>query len=41
MALWEHAAGMAFPGVAGRGGVKGTRRVFSRKRMTVGMVNPL
>jgi hypothetical protein len=41
MALREHAAGMAFPGVVGRDGAQGTRLAFSRKRMTVGMVNLL
>jgi hypothetical protein len=41
MALREHAAGTAFPGVAGRGGAKGTRLAFSRERMAVGMVNLL
>ena len=41
MALREHAAETAFPGVAGRDGAKGTRVAVSRKRMTVRMVNLL
>ena len=41
MALREHAAGAAFPGAVGRDGPKGTRLAFSRKSMTVGMVNLL
>jgi hypothetical protein len=41
MALWEQAAGTAFPGVVGRGGAKGTRLTVSQKRMAGGMVNPL
>jgi hypothetical protein len=41
MALPEHASGTAFPDVAGHDGAKGTRLAFSRKRMTVGMVNLL
>ena len=41
MALWEPAAGTAFPGVVGRDEAKGTRLAVRRKRMTVGMVNLL
>ena len=41
MVLREHAAGTAFPGVAGRDGAKGTRLTVSRKRMAVGMVDLL
>jgi hypothetical protein len=39
MALREHAAEMAFPGVARRDGAKGTRLAARRKPMTVRMVN--
>jgi hypothetical protein len=41
MALREHASGTAVPGVVGRDGTKGTRLAFSRKRITVEMVNLL
>ena len=41
MALREHAAGTAFPGVVGRNRGEGARLAFRGKRMTAGTVNLL
>jgi len=41
IALREHAARTAVPATVGRGGAKGARLAFRRKRMTVGTVNLL